>query len=193
MSGLLLDEKIAALARVLEAAEIPYALGGAHAFAYYGTPRATADIDLNLFIRSDQIGRLLPRLQDLGISLPSDSELRRVRRDGQLRLFWDATPIDLFFSYDALHDSALERKRRVDFGGDRIHVLSAEDLVLFKLIFDRAKDWRDIAEIVFVCGDSLDFDYVFHWLERLDLGDPTRIERMRRLVDSRGSDSPEVP
>lgn len=188
MRGLLLDEKIVALARALAAAKIPHAFGGAQALAYYGTPRATADIDLNVFVRADRIGRLLPCLEGLGVALPDAPALRRLEEEGQLRLFWDGTPIDLFFAYDALHDSARERRRLVDFGGDPIHILSAEDLMLFKVIFGRAKDWRDIAEMVFARSGDLDVDHVFGWLERLDLADAERIARLRRIVDSGGEE-----
>ena len=45
---MLLDEKIVAIGRALEAADIPHAFGGAQALAYYATPRATHDIDLNV-------------------------------------------------------------------------------------------------------------------------------------------------
>ena len=34
----------------------------------------------------------------------------------------EETPIDLFFAYDPLHASSMERRRRVDFYGDPIHI-----------------------------------------------------------------------
>ena len=48
------DEKIVAIEAALAAANIPHAFGGANALAYYGTPRATADIDLNVVIPSSR-------------------------------------------------------------------------------------------------------------------------------------------
>ena len=49
---MLFDEKIVAIEGALALADIPHAFGGANALAYYGTPRATADIDLNVFVPS---------------------------------------------------------------------------------------------------------------------------------------------
>jgi hypothetical protein len=122
---MLFDEKIVALEQALERAGIPHAFGGANAFAYYGIPRATADIDLNVFVPTSRAREVLAVLGALGVSTSDPALVERIDRDGQARVFWEKTPIDLFFSYDALHDSSMERRRAVDFGGDTIHVLSA--------------------------------------------------------------------
>ena len=42
----------------------------------------------------------------LGAAADDPAVAELVRRDGQARVFWDATPIDLFFAYDAFHDAA---------------------------------------------------------------------------------------
>ncbi len=185
---MLFDEKIVAIEGALAAASIPHAFGGANALAYYATPRATADIDLNVFVSSDRAAHVLAVLGALGVGVAGASIVERIERDGQARIFWDRTPIDLFFAYDPLHASSLERRRRVAFGADWIHILSAEDLLVYKLIFDRAKDWRDIAEMIFASERPLDFDYVRTWLSRVvDPGDP-RLARLERVIESGGAD-----
>jgi hypothetical protein len=76
----------------------------------------------------------------------------------------------------------MERRRAYPFGeGEVIHVLAAEDLVVFKAIFDRDKDWRDIAELVFAVGDELDSDWTLRWLERI-VG--REDERYRRCMEA---------
>ena len=182
------DEKIVAIERAFEAAGIPHAFGGANALAYYGTPRATADIDVNVFVPSSDAGQVLRVLVELGADAGSKRITDLIERDGQAHVFWDRTPLDLFFSYDALHDSSMKRRRRVDFGGDAIHVLSAEDLLVYKIVFDREKDWRDMAEVVFAAEAALDFSYVRMWIGRIiDDGDP-RHARFERLVETGGED-----
>jgi hypothetical protein len=111
-----------------------------------------------------------------------------IERDGQARVFWEKTPIDLFFAYDPLHDSSMQRRRLVDFGGDTIHVLSAEDLMLYKAIFNREKDWRDIAEMIYATEGNLDFDYVRSWLARIVAGSDPQLARFERLVETDGQD-----
>jgi hypothetical protein len=102
-----------------------------------------------------------------------------VARDEQVRILWDGTPVDLFFAYDPLHQSSLRRRRRVDFYGDPI---------TFKATFDREKDWRDIATIVYACDEPLDYDYVRKWLARIDGPEGRRLDRFERVVATRGRD-----
>jgi hypothetical protein len=183
----LFDEKIVAIERALSARDIPHAFGGANALAYYGTPRATADIDLNVFVPVARAREVLRVLGELGVTPPEASFLERAEREGQITVYWERTPIDVFFSYDPLHESSMRRRRRVDFGGDPIHVLSAEDLMVYKALFNREKDWNDIAEMVYAANESLDFDYVRGWVERT-CGVGPQLERLQRVIDSGGRD-----
>lgn len=190
MSAPLLDEKILAVADALTRATIPHAFGGALALAYYATPRATIDIDLNVFLPPDQAERVLSVLAPLGVLAPGPEERAALAERGQMRLFWEYTPIDLFFAYDPLHDRCMERARRAPFGdGDTIPVLSAEDLAVFKAIFDRPKDWRDIRELLFALAGDFDGDYALEWLRRILAPDDERLLRFQRLLYSDGPES----
>jgi hypothetical protein len=82
----------------------------------------------------------------------------------------------------------MKRRRRVDFYGDPIHVLSAEDLVTYKATFDRSKDWEDIAGVLYACPEPLDLDYVRGWLARIDSPEGARLARLERLIASGGRD-----
>ena len=82
----------------------------------------------------------------------------------------------------------MERRRLVDFGGDTIHVLSAEDLMVYKAVFNREKDWRDIAEMIYAAEGSLDFDYVRSWLSRIVPDRDSQLARFDRLVEAGGQD-----
>jgi hypothetical protein len=181
----LFDEKIVAIERTLESLEIPHAFGGANALAYYGTPRATADIDLNVFVPVSRSREVMRALGQLGVATDDPLLLERIDRDGQITVYWERTPIDVFFSYDPLHESSMQRRRLVDFGGDPIHVLSAEDLMVYKVVFNREKDWHDIAEMIYAANESLDFDYVRGWLERI-CSERQPLERLQRLIESSG-------
>jgi len=177
-----LSQKVLLIEAALRASRIPHAFGGAIALAYYATPRATIDIDVNVFVESDRAADVLDALGRLGADEPTKSESVRLTRDGQVRIGWGTTPIDLFFSYDAFHDECMERRRVFPFGeGEMIHVLAPEDLVVFKAIFDRDKDWRDIAELVFAMADELDLERIEDWLDRI-VGQED--ERYRRCVEA---------
>lgn len=185
---MLLDEQIVAIERAFVAAGVPHAFGGAQALGYYGSVRATHDIDLNVFLAVDEAERVFAVLGALGASTSNPGLRHLVARDEQVRVFWDETPIDLFFAYDALHMSSMARRRRVDFYGDPIHILSAEDLITYKATFDRERDWHDIAGMIYACDEPLDYDYVRDWLARIDGPEGRRLARLEQLIESGGQD-----
>lgn len=189
---MLLDEQIIAIEKALPNAAIPHAFGGAQALAYYGPIRATHDIDLNIFLGADEAERVLDVFDGLGADVANPGLRVLIARDEQVRIRWSGTPIDLFFAYDALHRSSMERRRRVDFYGDSVHILSAEDLIVYKATFDRGKDWDDIAGMILASPEPIDFDYVRRWLARIDdteEPDLGRLGHLERLIASGGSSS----
>ena len=187
--SLALDEKVVALERAFRAARLPHAFGGAIALAYYATPRGTQDVDVNLFVPVAQQGRAIAALLPLGVEAPDAERRRLAERDGQLRVRWDTTPLDLFFAYDALHDACRERRRSVAFPGERITILSAEDLAIFKVLFAREKDWRDLRELLFAQGAAFDRACAEGWLERIVAPEDERLARFRALLADEGPES----
>ena len=180
---LALDEKIAAIARTLRAAAIPHAFGGALALAYYATPRGTHDIDLNVFVPEAKAAPVLRELARMGVAADGARALREARTRGQTRVLWEHTPLDLFFSYDPLHERCAERVRRVPFGDDVwLDILSAEDLAIFKVLFDRPKDWSDVAEMLHALGAEFDAGYAADWLRRILARSDARLARFAALL-----------
>ena len=174
-----LVEAIVALEAALAAADVPHAFGGALALAFHiEEPRGTRDIDVNVFVAPREVARVFAALPD-GVTR-SDADAERVRRDGQVRVFWDDTPVDLFFTTHAFHDLARVHVDRVPFAGVTIPVLGATELVVFKAFFDRTKDWADIEAIV--KADSADLHAAIGWLVDLLGGDDGRVARLRALL-----------
>jgi hypothetical protein len=181
VSDLTLAERIVALDRALH--DIPHAFGGAIALAYYAEPRATYDIDLNVFVRATEVDRVSRPLRDLSIAIdPRASAL--IERDGQARIFWDSTPIDLFFAYDRFHEAAARACRLVPFADTTIPVLSAEHLLVCKVIFDRPKDWVDIDAMI-ALDPPIDVAEVLRWVGRIAGDDDRRYTRIVSLLTRR--------
>jgi hypothetical protein len=173
-----LPDKVLAIHNGLSEAKIAHAFGGALALAYYAEPRATIDIDVNVFVAPAAYATVERALAPLGV----DAIDRTVaERDGQSRTWWGRTPIDLFFAYDELHEAMRKAVRMVPFGGDRLPVLSPEHLVICKSVFDRPKDWLDIEQVL-VCTPGLDIAGIDESLERIVGSDDHRGERFRQVV-----------
>lgn len=179
-----LDEKIVLVHRALEATSIAHAFGGALALAYYAEPRATVDVDLNVFVPPRRAGRTLDALGALGVDLDRREILDLARRDGQARVRWGRTPLDLFFSYDPFHDACQTARRMVPFGDTRIPILAPEHLVVCKAVFDRRKDWLDIEQVLFITAAELDIVEITDWVVRLVGPSDRRAARLRGLLET---------
>lgn len=139
-------EKMLVLDDTLIAVGIPYAYGGALALDYYTEPRATSDFDVNVFCSEDESGPVLDRLRAIGVEV-TETAIELARQDGQVRLPWGAYKVDLFFSNLPLHAAMAEARRSVPFLNRTIPILAPEHLVACKAIFNRPKDWVDIANV----------------------------------------------
>ncbi|MGC2373644.1 MAG: nucleotidyl transferase AbiEii/AbiGii toxin family protein [Solirubrobacteraceae bacterium] len=179
MSEPSLPDKVLAIHEQLTRAKTPHAFGGALALAYYAEPRATIDIDLNLFVSASSYPDIEQALAKIGVGDGVEREI--VERDGQCRLRWGNTPIDLFFAYDALHDAMRRATRNEPFGEKRIPVLAPEHLLVCKAIFNRPKDWLDIEQML-VCVEELDVEEVRTWLNRIVGADDPRREHFDRVA-----------
>jgi hypothetical protein len=170
-----LPERLVALHRALARRRIPHAFGGAIALAYVTLdPRGTSDIDLNVFLPSADCERALRALPEQ-VAQP-EGTAETIARDGQIRLWWDETPVDLFFDYAPIHAAAAEHRRTVPFAGTRIPVLGPVELAVFKALFDRTRDWADIEAML--VAEALDLDAVREELATMLEPDDARFTRL---------------
>ncbi len=182
MSGRTLAQRV----RAIEAAlfDVPHAFGGALALAYYAEPRATIDIDLNVFVPPDRFSDVAVPLRGLGVVIDTPSVVDVVKRDGQVRVMWDATPVDLFFAYDAFHAAAAVSTRSVPFGDGTIRILAPEHLIVCKVVFNRPKDWVDIDAML--AGDAaVDAAEVLRWVARIAGDEDPRYSRVVAVLTRR--------
>ena len=175
-----LPEKVIAIHEALRAAKVPHAFGGALALAYYAEPRATIDIDLNVFLPVERWREAIEELGPLGVRITKLDE-NALLRNGQCRLWWERNPVDLFFSYDPIHEEMRERIRRLPFADETLPFLSPEHLAVCKAMFNRPKDWLDIEQMVIASNPRLDLDDVETWLRRMVGADDSRVRRVAEL------------
>lgn len=181
----LLPDEILVIHRVLAEASIPHGFGGAIALAYWGTPRYTHDVDINIALPSDAHPRVLDALA-LAFPLTDRPKAERdITRIAQTRLRWGDVPVDVFFANTPFHDAIATRTREMPYmAGVTIPVISAEDLILCKAFFNRPKDWFDIETIINV-QEHLDDGYLHHWLAEFPDADGERRSRIDRLLAAR--------
>jgi hypothetical protein len=174
-----LVEKIVQLHEKLEASSIPHAFGGALALAWCTQrARGTIDIDINIFLPAEAFRLVISELPD-GVKVTRKNRTD-FKRDGQVRVWWGRTPLDLFLSTTEFHDGAAERVRWEDFAGSTIPFLSCPDLAVFKAFFNRTKDWADLEDMQ--AAGTLNADSVRYQLVSMLGQEDERILKLDTLV-----------
>ena len=184
-SPLLVLERAVQLHALLDQEGIDHAIGGALALAYHvAEARATRDIDLNIQLAPAAALDLL-RILPVDVSWGS-REVAAIKRDGQVRLLWPhpdgdlPIPLDLFFADSDFHEVVHGRAVRVAMLADVVPILSATDLLVFKALYDRRKDWADIEELL--RHGSPDVEDAREWIERfVGVGDP-RVQTLDAMI-----------
>ncbi len=138
-----LIRKIHRLHRTFAKADLPHAFGGALASAWCaGQARATINIDVNVFVNGTDIERVLA-------ALPTqvrwtEADVKVLKRDLQCRLWFEHTPVDLFFNSTEWHEKLASRVIWEPLADVSLPFLCCEDLAVFKALFNRTKDWSDL-------------------------------------------------
>lgn len=166
---------------MLDSLRVGHQFGGAIALAWYRSPRATTDVDVNVTLPPQDAEPVLGALTHLGVSVSAEDRAL-IARDGQARLDWEGSYLDIFFATLELHVEMAAGAREVAFDRVRIPILSPEHLIVCKAIFDRPKDWVDIEEIV-AWGTEVDATVVLRWIDELLGAASAQHARLRELLE----------
>lgn len=148
---------------------------------YHREPRSTLDIDINIFLVEDGVDEVLGVFGEV-YGLPDLHEVRgQIVKTGQARTLWGQTYVDLFFANTDFHHSMSQRVQQEPFGEREITVLSIEDLVVCKVLFDRPKDWVDIDAVARTRRGALDYRYIRRWLGAFLDDDDRRLVRLAEI------------
>lgn len=167
----------------LEVSGIEYMIGGAIAEWAWGEPRATQDLDIVINLPIKAVGRFSKELEKRKMLVPADIILDAMmedRADTPLNAIhmYSGLKADLYLmrAGDKLRQSAFERRVKVDYGSPigKVYVHSAEDLILYKLMYlglsGQPKHARDIAAILRAKKNQLDLKYIEEWVNQLGYG-----------------------
>jgi hypothetical protein len=174
-----LGDRLLAVHDAFDVARIPHAIGGAIALGYCTLePRGTRDLDVNVFVGPDRVKDVFAALPQ-GVAV-SGLALEQAERDGQVRLWWEETPIDLFFSVLPFHDQVASEVRQVSFEDRSIPVLDCTALAVFKAMFDRPRDWVDIEAMVE--ARALDLSEASRWVGEIAGAESAAARRLAELA-----------
>lgn len=166
----------------LDAAAIEYMLGGSLALYAWGEPRTTRDCDVVIDMPGTRIRALSAELTKRRMLVPPEILLDLlVMPEGDLPV--NAIHLDSGYKAelfllrwgDTFRAAALARRRLVDLGPPlgAVYVHAPDDLILNKVHYyslsQQTKHVRDIASILAISEDEVDWAYFQRWLAHLAL------------------------
>lgn len=155
------DPTIAYFGDLFSRLGIEWCIAGAVAANAYRPPRDTTDLDLVVQISANLYGDVAEALRRDGWRIVRSSpesaypDIVRLRHDVNF-------PTDLLLVKTAYQAEALARAQPLGTERAEPRVLSAEDVIVHKLIANRHRDRADVHEIL-RSGVSLDREYIEKW------------------------------
>ena len=167
------------MAEIFENLDISYLVGGSIASSIYGEPRATQDIDMVAELKSHHIQALIASTKD-AFYIEEEDVIHAVSQHSSFNVIHLETMIkvDIFvLGSEAIDLEEMRRRRPQTIADTQLVVATPEDIVLQKLIWYQKggevsdRQWRDVAGILKVQGDRLDWEYLKRWAESLNLSE----------------------
>ncbi|MBO9729406.1 MAG: hypothetical protein J7623_12290 [Chitinophaga sp.] len=163
-------EKIIA---ILNQLNIPYMLSGSVAMSLYIVPRATRDFDFIIHIELKDIDSFIANFAE-GYYCDKDAIQDAIKHRSMFNIIDHATGFKADFVVlkpDPFRQMEFSRRVQMDFYGQVIYVVSAEDLLISKLIWiqtlQSAIQMDDIRNLTSL--ESLNWEYIKTWINKLNL------------------------
>jgi hypothetical protein len=166
------DELLKKVSEALEKHHIPYMLSGSGALGIHAVSRMTRDIDIVIQLKQTDIDAFLSEFKGFYFNRTTIED--EIKKRGMFNLIdtQSGYKIDFIIVKDSEYGlEAFGRRQVRESNGINVWVISAEDLIIAKLIWiqDYQSD-RQISDIKSVLLDpELDKAYLSHWIKKLQL------------------------
>jgi predicted nucleotidyltransferase len=134
--------------KLLNAHQVEYLLIGGYAVAYYGYPRATADIDFWIAVKPANAERIVTVLKEFGFSPPELSPQLFLKDWQIIRLGVPPVRIELATTISGVNFAECYAQRVVDLlDGVKVNLISLQHLKLNKKAAGRHQDLADLENL----------------------------------------------
>lgn len=156
----------------LHSANLSYMLTGSFALGYYAQPRMTRDMDIVLAVKEIEVESVFKLFKD-DYYISNTAVKNAVDKKTMFNIIHNNTLIKIDFiikKQEEYRELEFERRKKIDFLGLEVFIVSKEDLIISKLLWSKDSkselQFRDIKNLV-----SGDFDkvYVGKWINKLGL------------------------
>ncbi len=156
----------------IEPLGVEYMLTGSLAMMQYKVYRMTADIDIVIELKNEHANQIVSAFEP-DYYVPHG----RVRDAISQKFMFNVIHLDTAFKIDLVlkkkseyQQNAFERRRKLDFYGKEIYIITLEDLIISKLNW--AKDSlseKQLTDVENLLQNEYDTDYVKDWTNKLGI------------------------
>jgi hypothetical protein len=133
---------------LLNANQVDYVLAGAHALAFYGSPRYTGDLDVVIKPEPENARRILHALKKFGFESLNLSVQDLIQPESVIQLGFPPVRIDMITTLTGLNWQQIESgKVKGKFGTVEVFYLGKKEFIENKKALGRKKDLADIEAI----------------------------------------------
>ena len=177
-----LIEALEPVARVLQAMEIKFYVGGSVASSFHGASRSTMDVDLVADLKTNHVDHFVSQLQNeyYASKVAVHDAIARHSCFNLIHLA-SSFKVDIFILKGRPFDiNSMNRAKagKIDLERDfEFPIASAEDTILSKLEWYRLgnemseRQWNDVTRVMKVLGDQADLEYLIQNAAELNVSD----------------------
>lgn len=157
----------------LDSREIQYMVSGSMAMIAYTVARTTRDIDLVIALNIESVDEFCSLFKDhFYLHRPTIEE--EVKKRGMFNLIDERSGMKIDFMVkknSPYRKLEFERKKQVELFGNMVWVVSAEDLIISKLIWiQEIQSGRQMEDIKMLLENpEIDQNYISRWINELGL------------------------
>ncbi len=134
--------------KLLNSNRVEYLLIGGYAVAYYGYPRATADMDLWIAVSPANAERAAKALREFGFDVPELTPQTLLAANKIVRIGLPPMRIELMTGISGVSfDECYQSRTRVEIDGIDVSLISLDDLKANKRASARYKDLDDLEHL----------------------------------------------
>jgi hypothetical protein len=161
-----LDDAARALGAWLDGEQVPNMVIGDFAVTVWGEPRFTRDLDVTVSVPPEKLSVIVERISSQFTPLVADP-MKFVIETRVLPIMVQTLPVNLVFAALPYEEAAISRARKLALKSGSVQICSPEDLILYKIVSDRARDHEDIEGVFRYRHSELDYAYLDPRVEEL--------------------------
>ncbi|KAF0134550.1 MAG: hypothetical protein FD145_568 [Candidatus Saganbacteria bacterium] len=165
------EKLLSGIEKIFKKSKIPYMLVGGFAIAYWGYPRQSLDIDIVVDLNLKNILTFLSLAKQLGFKF-DQQEIQMILPIGN-RFVMELGDFraDIWLPKTQFEINALKNRNRKKVFGYNFSIISAENLILSKLLAGRPRDFEDAKTVILRRKNKLNRDNLMHQALALNIGD----------------------